>query len=62
MIGDDLEGVPTVQVEGGEDGQEILRNEQEARRQKEVRKAADIVWLIRTGSFWLGQSLSKSIN
>ena len=29
MVGDDLEGVLTAQVEGGEDGQETLRGEQE---------------------------------
>ena len=29
MVGDDLEGVLTAQVEGGEDGQEKLRDEQE---------------------------------
>ena len=35
MVGDDLEGVLTAQVEGGEDGQETLRDEQEEYRQEE---------------------------
>ena len=38
MVGDDLEGVLTAQVEGGEDGQETLRDEQE-----EVRTAIPIL-------------------
>ena len=36
MMSDDLEGVRTAQVEGGEDGQETLRGEQEEYRQEEV--------------------------
>ena len=40
MVGDDLEGVLTAQVEGGEDGQETLRGEQEEYRQEEVRRSA----------------------
>ena len=38
MVGDDLEGVLTAQVEGGEDGQETLRDEQEEYGQEEVRR------------------------
>ena len=38
MVGDYLEGVLTAQVEGGEDGQETLRGEQEEYRQEEVRR------------------------
>ena len=38
MVGDDLEGALTAQVEGGEDGQETLRDEQEEYRQEEVRR------------------------
>ena len=45
MVGDDLEGVLTAQVEGGEDGQETLRDEQEEYGQKEVRRSA-VAWLI----------------
>ena len=48
MVGDDLEGVLTAQVEGGEDGQETLRGEQEEYRQEEVRRSA--VYLIMNGS------------
>ena len=40
MVGDDLEGVLPVQVEGGEDGQETLRGEQEEYGKEEVRKSA----------------------
>ena len=42
MVGDDLEGVLTAQVEGGEDGQETLRGEQEEYRQEEVRSATSV--------------------
>ena len=49
MVGDDLEGVLTAQVEGGEDGQETLRGEQEEYRQEEVRRSA-VLWLIINGS------------
>ena len=42
MVGDDLEGALTVQVEGGEDGQETLRDEQEEYRQEEVRRTASV--------------------
>ena len=42
MVGDDLEGVLTAQVEGGEDGQETLRDEQEEYRQEEVRRSATL--------------------
>ena len=41
MVGDDLEGVLIARVEGGEDGQETLRGEQEEYRQEEVRRSAD---------------------
>ena len=40
MVGDDLEGVLTSQVQGGEDGQETLGGEQEEYRQGEVRRSA----------------------
>ena len=40
MVGDDLEGVLTVQVDGGEYGQETLSGEQEEYRQEEVRRIA----------------------
>ena len=40
MVGDDLEGVLTAQVEGGEDGQEKLRGKQEEYRQEEIRRTA----------------------
>ena len=43
MVGDDLEGVLTAQVEGGEDGQETLRDEQEEYRQEEVRRTASML-------------------
>ena len=43
MVGDDLEGVLTAQVEGGEDGQETLRGEQEEYRQEEVRRSAALI-------------------
>ena len=39
MVGDDLEGVLTSQVQGGEDGQETLGGEQEEYRQEEVSSA-----------------------
>ena len=42
MVGDDLEGVLTAQVEGGEDGQETLRGEQEEYRQEEVRRSEEV--------------------
>ena len=45
MVGDDLEGVLTAQVEGGEDGQETLRGEQEEYRQEDARRTAEL-WLI----------------
>ena len=45
MVGDDLEGVLTAQVEGGEDGQETLRGEQEEYRQEMV-KRSDVINLI----------------
>ena len=45
MVGDDLEGVLAAQVEGGEDGQETLRGEQEEYSQEKVRRTA-VVWLI----------------
>ena len=54
MVGDDLEGVLTAQVEGGEDGQETLRDEQEEYRQEEVRGIAS-VWLIMNGSIRINQ-------
>ena len=37
MVGDDLEGVLTSQVQGGEDGKERLGGEQEEYSQEEVR-------------------------
>ena len=40
MVGDDLEGFLTAQVEGVEDGQEKLRGEQKTYRQEEVRRSA----------------------
>ena len=40
MVGDDLEGVLTAQVEGGEDGQETLGRKKKAYREEEVRRAA----------------------
>ena len=43
MVGDDLEGVLTAQVEGGEDGQETLRGEQEEYRQEEGRITARLI-------------------
>ena len=43
MVGDDLEGALTAQVEGGEDGQETLRGEQEEYRQEEVRRSAIVL-------------------
>ena len=43
MVGDDLEGVLTAQVEGGEDGQETLRGEQEEYRREEVRSAGFLI-------------------
>ena len=43
MVGDDLEGVLTAQVEGGEDGQETLRGEQEEYRQEQTRRSAIIL-------------------
>ena len=49
MVGDDLEGGLTAQVEGGEDGQETLRGEQEDNRQEEVRMTA-LVFLILNGA------------
>ena len=42
MVGDDLEGVLTAQVEGGEDGQETLRDEQEEYGKEEVRSATSV--------------------
>ena len=45
MVGDDLEGVLTAQVEGGEDGQETLRGEQEEYTYGEVRTAGFILLL-----------------
>ena len=43
MLGDDdLDGALTVQVEGGEDGQETLRGEQEEYRQEEVRRSYEV--------------------
>ena len=50
MVGDDLEGVLTLQVEGGEDGQETLRGEQEEYEQEEVRRSA-CTGLIMNGLF-----------
>ena len=38
MVGDNAEGALTVHVEGGADGQETLRGEQEDHRQDEVSK------------------------
>ena len=55
MVGDDLEGVLTAQVEGGEDGQETLRGEQEEYRQEEVRRTAFV--LIINGSIRIIQML-----
>ena len=55
MVGDDLEGVLTAQVEGGEDGQETLRGEQDEYRQEEVRRSA--VYLIMNGSIRIIQLL-----
>ena len=49
MVGDDLEGVLTAQVEGGEDGQETLRGEQEEYGKEEVRRTR-ILWLIMNAS------------
>ena len=43
MVSDDLEGTLSAQFEGGEDGQETLRDEQEEQRQEEVRSTASIV-------------------
>ena len=43
MMGDDLEGGLTAKIDGGEDGQETLRGEQEEQRQEEVRSTASIV-------------------
>ena len=40
MVGDDLEGVLTSQVQGGEDGQETLRGKKDAYREGEVRREA----------------------
>ena len=40
MVGEDLEGVLTSQVQGGEDGQETLGGEQEAYNQEVVRRSA----------------------
>ena len=48
MVGDDLEGVLTAQVEGGEDGQETLRGEQEENGKEE--RILTIVKLIISGS------------
>ena len=45
MVGDDLQGVLTAQVEGGEDCQGTLRDEQEEKRQEEARRTAEL-WLI----------------
>ena len=42
-MGDDLEGAFTAEVEGGEDGQETLRGEQEEYRQEEVRRTAKLI-------------------
>ena len=42
MVGDDLEGVLTAQVEGGEDDQETLRDEQEEYKEE--------IFLIMNGS------------
>ena len=50
MVGDDLEGVLTAQVEGGEDGQETLRGEQEEYRQEIVRRSSTAPKLIMNGS------------
>ena len=49
MVGNDLEGALTAQVEGGEDGQKKLRDEQEEYRREELRTEAP-VWLIMNGS------------
>ena len=38
MVGDDLEGVLTSQVQGGEDGQETPRCEQEEYRYRKIRR------------------------
>ena len=56
MVGDDLEGVLTAQVEGGEDGQETLRDEQEEYRQEEVRRSASV-----NGSFLIINGSIRSI-
>ena len=60
MVGDDLEGVLTAQVEGGEDGQETLRDKQEEYRQEEVRRSAVLIrlFLIMNGSIRIIQVLN----
>ena len=42
MVGDDLEGVLTAQVEGEEDSKDPLRGKQEEYRQEEVRSATSV--------------------
>ena len=46
MVSDDLEGTLSAQFEGGEDGQETLRDEQEEQRQEEVRRSNAVVALL----------------
>ena len=46
MVGDDLKGALTAQVDGGEDGQKTLRGEQERYTYGEVRTAGFILLLL----------------
>ena len=59
MVCDDLEGVLTASVEGGEDGQQTLRGEQMEYRQEEVRRTAP-TWLELNGPIYI--NLSKPWN
>ena len=58
MVGDDLEGGLPAQVEGGEDGQETLRGEQEKYRQEEGRRTT-LSWL-KERAVWLNEWINQN--